>query len=167
MQSEITEYLLKYRKRLENKDTYMDMFLNIQGRPNIQDKNIKCNSKPVKIDSVTKIIPGDIIILNKDYVYVKSISVEGLTFGYLSEATGSPIEITTRIKLKVTDLENLTSDIETTVGRFVVNYIVLVKPFGNKVKFHNDVWDIRSIEKQIAILLSDEAGDHMKCTLVS
>lgn len=48
---------------------------------------------------------------------------------------------------------------ETTVGRYLVNQLVLVKPFGNRLPYINEVWKISQIDQQVAnLILAGEIG---------
>lgn len=48
-----------------------------------------------------------------------------------------PFVANTRINLKAGQIPNLDQDIETTYGRVLFNYMVLVYPFGNKIPYQN------------------------------
>jgi hypothetical protein len=69
---------------------------------------------------------------------------------------GSPIfSFKDRISLKAGDLENLNTDIETTVGNVLFNQMCLVNAFGNKIGYMNKRISIPEIEDIIASKLTD------------
>ncbi len=45
------------------------------------------------------------------------------------------------------------TEIETTVGRYLLNYLLLVKPFGTLIEYINDIFNIGKIDKQVATML--------------
>ena len=66
----------------------------------------------------------------------------------------SPFDIYQKITLKPGMIENHTDgEIETTVGRFVLNYMVLASVFGDTIPFVNDTWNIGKVESLIGQLL--------------
>lgn len=54
------------------------------------------------------------------------------------------------IKLKKGDLLNLEEDVDTTLGRIISNQVLLVRNFGNKIKYYNKRFSIKDIEKEIS-----------------
>lgn len=56
-----------------------------------------------------------------------------------------------KFTLKIGMIDNYVgSPIETTYGRFLLNYVLLVKPFGSVINYINDTWNIGAIEDEIA-----------------
>lgn len=47
------------------------------------------------------------------------------------------------------------SDEETTIGRFILNYVVLVDPFHDIIPYLNDVWTPKKVESQIIQKIMD------------
>lgn len=62
-----------------------------------------------------------------------------------------------RFILKNGDIVNYqgTEDIETTIGRFVANYLFLVYPFHDKIDYLNEEFSAKKLEKRISIPLLD------------
>jgi hypothetical protein len=71
--------------------------------------------------------------------------------------TGAPFSIYNHIKIKNGDIANYTSEseIDTTIGRFISNYIVVVSIVGDKIPYHNDIWDIKNLQNQYSQLILD------------
>jgi hypothetical protein len=53
-------------------------------------------------------------------------------------------------------LPNVKKSQETTVGRFILNYLLLVVPFGDKIEFINDIYEASKIEDKIVNELRHE-----------
>jgi hypothetical protein len=53
-------------------------------------------------------------------------------------------------------LPNVKTSEETTVGRFILNYLLLVLPFGDKIPYVNDIYKASEIETQIIDELKHE-----------
>ena len=60
-----------------------------------------------------------------------------------------------KVNLKAGDLVNLKEDIETTVGRALMNYILLASIFGDKIPYMNKEMNFKDIEKYIVNSLVD------------
>lgn len=63
-----------------------------------------------------------------------------------------------RFQLTKGMIENYNEDtpIETTVGVFMLNYLVLIRSFGSIIPYINGKWELKKIEKQIVKLALDE-----------
>lgn len=60
-----------------------------------------------------------------------------------------PFSIKDRIQLKAGEVPNLTKNVDTNFGNLLLNYIVLVYPFGNKVEFMTGRFKSTDVEKAI------------------
>lgn len=60
------------------------------------------------------------------------------------------------IYLMPSDLANVTQEIETTVGRIIANYILVCRPFGNKIPFINKSFSSSDIGNMIKEKLEDD-----------
>lgn len=115
-----------------------------------------------------KLLEGDIVdLIIADSklscrVYLDKIEGDGLPhtlhFRYLDNSIGRPFGETDTFTIKKGDIENLTEPhIQTTVGRFLLNQMLLVEPFGSEIPYHNAKWNTGDIEKVIANrVLKDE-----------
>ena len=80
--------------------------------------------------------------------------------------TDKLLNINDRVDLPKNLLINNTKDISTTIGRVVMNYIILVHNFKHKIPYINERFTIGDIEdKFIAPLLTDDENDLEKITI--
>lgn len=77
---------------------------------------------------------------------------EKLHFRYLDNGEGRPFNETDTFTLKKGDIENFNekNSITTTVGRFLLNQMLLVEPFNDNVPYINGRWKIGDVNKSIA-----------------
>jgi len=69
---------------------------------------------------------------------------------------GQPLfSVSERLDITPEDIPNLDSPITTTYGNLLVNYIILVHPFGRKIKYINDKVSISKIHELILPILKD------------
>lgn len=122
-----------------------------------------------KFISDNKLLEGDISLLviaktNKVCrVYLDKIEgsdvPDKLHFKYLDNAEGRLLSETDTFILRRSNIENYTNKAftTTTVGRFLLNQVLLVEPFKDKVPYVNTYWDIGAVDKIIATkVMSDE-----------
>lgn len=78
----------------------------------------------------------------------------------LSESGSTPIyDPTDMFLLQEGMIENYTNSkgaIETTIGRYLLNYLILVKPFGKLFSYINDVFHVGKIDTMIATALLEK-----------
>ena len=67
-----------------------------------------------------------------------------------------------KLELKVGDIPNLKKDIETTYGNLLVNWLLLVYPFGSKIDYMEGKITINRIENIIEVRLRDMPEDEVK-----
>ena len=98
-----------------------------------------------------------IIISNKQIYYKKFINNNTEEI-LLRENYKEPLfNVKDELSIPKGFLPNLKKDITTTVGRLLMNYILLSNVFGDKIEYINDVFTIGDIEsKYIIKLLSDK-----------
>jgi hypothetical protein len=60
-----------------------------------------------------------------------------------------PLDIYAEFKLKSGMIENYVGEEETTIGRYLLNYVVLASIFGNKVPYINGIFDAKKVEAVI------------------
>lgn len=59
------------------------------------------------------------------------------------------------VKVKSSEVPNLTTDVETKYGSLLFNYIVLIWPFGEKIEYRNGLVDTGQLEDEIATRLTE------------
>lgn len=64
-----------------------------------------------------------------------------------------------KLTLKKGDLKNLDEDVETTYGRALINCILLIYPFGDKIKYINGEISVKQIEKIVLPRFSNDPVD--------
>jgi hypothetical protein len=101
---------------------------------------------------------GEIVFLNSD-CKLGSARYGFYEAGKLVEIPASkntpdaPFSIYDQIDLKPNDIVNCTEKCQTTIGRFVTNYLLLVDAVGDKVPYVNDVWKISDVESKLSKLI--------------
>jgi len=73
----------------------------------------------------------------------------------MDKYVGPVFKVTDKIKVNNEYLPNINGEIETTVGRLIMNYLLLAKPFGNKIPYINRKFSISEIEDIIKNKLTD------------
>lgn len=68
----------------------------------------------------------------------------------------SLFNITQTIALSSGDLPNINSNIDTTIGRLIVNYLLISRNFDNKIEYINKEFSVSSLEGDVAKLLMDD-----------
>lgn len=68
----------------------------------------------------------------------------------------SLFSITQAIALSSGDLPNINSNIDTTIGRLIINYLLISKNFVNKIEYINKEFSVSSLEGDVAKLLMDD-----------
>jgi len=104
-----------------------DMFTTISEK-NMEDEFIKKDDRIV----TGKLLNGEEIMLDDNY------GTDSMLY-----TPKDPIVVTPDI------LPNVKQDIETTVGRLIMNYLLLALPFGSKIEYINRKFSIEDIEDQI------------------
>lgn len=98
---------------------------------------------------------------NNEYVRINEKAYEVLVDGdYLlitdRKTTEPLLDILEPIVLTTDDLINIEGSIETTIGRAIVNYILLVFPFKNKIPYQNKPINAGDIESLVAKALRED-----------
>lgn len=68
----------------------------------------------------------------------------------------SILNITQTISVGSGDLPNINSNINTTIGRLIINYLLISKNFDNKIEYINKEFSVSSLEGDVAKLLMDD-----------
>ena len=99
--------------------------------------------------------PGDVFILaceNKAVlVYVDAIEDESIFhLKYLDNGVTRVYGETDTFTLHPGDTPNVTEEMTTTVGRFLLNYILLVRNFGKDIPYINSIVKLSTIDDQVS-----------------
>ncbi len=148
-------FIAKYRNRLVKRGFLNNILLIIEDRTSF-------STEQEAIDEILTgkvvITPGAIFLIGgkeKNYAYISTRTADKVEIGYISKFNNtSPFTPIDKITIVKGDIENLSkSTVTTTVGRFLLNYILYVMPFGQTFEYHNDLWDIKGNEKKMVELL--------------
>lgn len=71
----------------------------------------------------------------------------------LEDTTDTAYKVSDYLHLKEGEIPNMNDSLDTTVGIFIANYILLIKPFYDKIRYINGPISIQAIEANIATLL--------------
>lgn len=66
------------------------------------------------------------------------------------------VDFKSTINLSNNDLPNIEETVETTIGRAIVNYLLIAKPFNNKIKYINKSFSSKNIESIVSDYLFRE-----------
>ena len=110
---------------------------------------------------VKKVNDGDIYIINSNAENKPSLVAHAISHdmvAYIQDYKGktSPLfDITDQILVKPNEIINLhnTTPMKISVGRIVVNQVILIEPFNDEIDMVDDPYDIGAIEEIIAIKL--------------
>lgn len=85
-------------------------------------------------------------------VYLSGLNYEKmiLTLTYLDNGMQRVLGEIDTFELHPGELPNCNTTVTTTVGRFLLNYLLLVHPFGDLIPYQNDVFPMEKVEEQIA-----------------
>ena len=140
----LLDLLIKYKEGLISRDFILDY---------IGDAELMTKEEAI---AASVIKPGKLFVDKGDtYVVTVADSPKEITRATkLNLHNKHKLSFYDRFKLKDGMIENHSGgDIETTVGVFILNYNVLVKPFGSIIPYVNGVWNIGKIESRIAELV--------------
>jgi len=162
------EYLVRFQKRLSSKTVIWDIFGQVEDRPTIEidppafvmlkNKGSYTDVERDFTDIDEKIAkPGDVFKVtsgkNACIAYIDSTD----TIALLSMNLDRPIVWMDTFTLKKDMIANYDGpDIETSAGRFFLNAVVLVLPFGDVFPYVNTKWSPGKIEDMVAAELRNE-----------
>lgn len=139
MEQTLFSLLIKYHASLVSRDFIIDYF--VESDYMTEDEAI-----------LHKMIRPGKLFLRDDKLYVVTRADSNETFE--SDEISIPeskLGFYDKFILNEGMIENFTgSPVETTLGVYILNYIALVKPFGNIIPYYNGYWELKKIEKVIA-----------------
>jgi hypothetical protein len=151
----ISEYLTLFVSRLVNRIDVIDLLSQSELPEHRIIKTSLTEPKVSELDK-SKYEPGDVIKLvdgqNHQFAYIKSINP--IDVGFLNKPNSRiPADFIDTFKLESGMIENFKgSPIETTVGKFIFNYIGLVIPFGDKISYINSQAKMGKVESLVVDL---------------
>lgn len=150
----IINFLVKFRSNLKRRDFLLDMFT-------------ECSRLewPHPIKDNESIIPsidfyiGQVVAFEGKVYGIDSVEDGKVIFTELAKESSKLLDLKSQFVLQKDHLENIpngTAGQNTTVGRYILNYLLLADPFGNYFKYINDEIKIGKIEEQIVDALLDK-----------
>ena len=95
-----------------------------------------------------------------------SLKLEDEIIVLSNKYTDTLLDFKDKVKLPKGYIVNSDNNIETTIGKVVMNYLILSKNFSNKIPYINEAFDIGTIEdKYIASMLTDDPNDLTKISI--
>ncbi len=158
------KFLVQHQKKFLDRKFLISTFTYQRTREEFSSveelKTALANGAAITSDEIFILTEGKI----QYYAYISKRTVEELTIGYISNLTKdktAPVAITMPLTVLKGDIENVytSTPIKSTVGRFLLNYILLVDTFGKEFEYINDVIDNNKIEKGIVKLFIDKTID--------
>ena len=140
MSNILFDLLIKYHQSLISRDFIIDYF--VESEFMTKEETIRC--KMVK--------PGKLFQDNKKlYVITEALSKDSISSFEEIDFPEKKLSFYNKFHLKKGMIENFNDDtpIISTLGVYILNFLVLVKPFGNVISYVNEYWKLGDIEKEI------------------
>ena len=166
---EVARYLKDFRDRFTERAFILDAFTYVAEKAilNVEAKeydDILMKSKPLNVGQLYN--PGTIIVTmsHKRSILTYMNSSNTITYLCPNIPNVAPIDLYDHMNLIAGDIANYNGQpTTTTVGRFLINQIVLASVFGNVIPYVNDIWKIGGIEDKIAKALLDAKVSVKQC----
>jgi len=95
-----------------------------------------------------------------------SLKIEDEVIVLSKKYTDTLLDFKDKVSLPKGYIVNSDKNIETTIGRVIMNYLILAKNFSNKIPYINEAFNIGEIEdKYIASMLTDDPNDLTKISI--
>ena len=109
-------------------------------------------------------------VYEDDFFIIKdktlSLKLEDGVILLSNKYTDTLLDFKDKVSLPKGYIVNSDKNIETTIGRVVMNYLILSKNFSNKVPYINEPFDIETVEnKYIVNMLTDDPNDLTKISI--
>ena len=172
-----TKFITKYRDNLSLRSRIIEYFtitdlLELEiSNTNIIKQLAEGNNNFLYITTTSNIHPGDIVkkTVHGVVVYIGIHDIDGdrVSIVRLSDSVGSdrtndinlptrdiypPLSFYDTFDIKNGDIENYTEDksITTTIGRYLLNYVILARPLKDAIPYVNTEWVADKIEKMLS-----------------
>lgn len=153
------DFIIKFKHRLKERKFLIETFNLVKNRTTITTQE---GLIPKLTIPHTDLTTGTIVLVlyksKEAYYYIDVVESDTSSCVYLHDDTKrSPLHIKDTFKISNSHMENYQgSPSVTSVGRLLINQVVLVEPFGDILPYVNEVWDQGAIEKKLsALLMSD------------
>ena len=151
----LKNFIVKYKHRFTKRSFLNSVFFDNKNRLSFENE---AELKDIFERGELELEPGTIFKIGTKtqmYAYLSVHTTEKIEISNLSSVTnGPPMRPIDKITIQRGDIENLSqSSVTTTVGRFLLNYLLFVRPFGKTFEYHNDFWNLKGSEKEMVQLL--------------
>jgi len=149
MNESFLKYVHHYADRLLQRDTLISMFMRSAPGDIPTGDDLKEADPSVTNGVIVKTGSGFAFMHDGNIIGIQPNKIDpNVPFDIYDEIMVGPKEISNWTKPKSES---------TTIGLYLLNYIILASVFGDKIDYVNEEWDIGKIEKQIAKgILDDE-----------
>ncbi len=167
MNEAFSHFMKHFRSRLLERTYLIQMFTETNALP-----ELAITTQPSQKDDMGHMVlqPADPETLkdHKDGTIFKTIFGKKTGFAFVeenilyeipkvTEDQRVPFDLYDEIQADIICIANATEDpIKTTVGRYILNELLLASVFGSTIPYVNDLWNIGTIEKRIAAGLSSK-----------
>ena len=151
----LAKYIVQYQKQITKRQFINNLFFEIESRLSFKNE---AELNELFNNGELEIAPGAIFIIGTKtpvYAYLSVHTTDKIEITNIcSTKNGPPMRPTDKIQIQRGDIENLLAgSVATTIGRFVLNYLLFAKPFGKTFEYHNGLWELKKSEKKMVELL--------------
>ena len=154
MEKNLAKYLIRFKNSLKYRDFILDLFSKSEIK-SLEANNVNLDSKTiVSVPDGFFVYPGKLFLLSGSLYFISEVDEKTNISKFekadfkLNQPLLNPSD---KMTIASKDIENCTaSSLETTVGRFLANQVLLVDNFGNSIPYVNEQWNVRKIERIIA-----------------
>ena len=171
MEKNLAKYLIRFKNSLKYRDFILDLFSKSEIK-SLEANNVNLDSKTiVSVPDGFFVYPGKLFLLSGSLYFISEVDEKTNTSKFekadfkLNQPLLNPSD---KMTIASKDIENCTaSSLETTVGRFLANQVLLVDNFGNSIPYVNEQWNVRKIERIIAkkAIDDDDSSNNVTVTV--
>lgn len=159
-------WFYRYMHRLLSKTVALQVLSDVKNRTVVEPDNDQLSQLQsegwVQYDLPDGASYGDIVRVNTDddtpmFAYPHEAN-NAQQLAFLSQGENTPVNWNSVFSLPGDLIANYTADDEpdTTVGRLLLNYIILAEPFGDVIPYQNNIWKPGDIQDQVADALKND-----------
>lgn len=165
--SPLVDYIISNKSVLLNTDFMREIFM-ICERMTASSKTIISEDRlEFKINTISPFYIGKLFLFEnmfysiQEWTRIDDRKSDIKTYSVIAKETNIPFKETNkaiatpqdRFILKANEIENYPEgpDVETTLGRFIANYLFLVYPFQNRISYLNEEFNASKLEKRMVV----------------
>jgi len=161
MDKNLLDFFIKFKKSFIYRDFVLDLFSkSVIQEFQIDEKDFE--AKLIPNNKKLNMYPGKLFVFKGNTYYLINIDNDDSNYSYEKvnfKITKPLFHPSDKFILKEGMIENYIDKkpIETTIGKFFSNQIILVDVFGDTIPYVNEKWNVRRVEKDIVnACLNDE-----------